>query len=133
MTRWLVLSLLCLVGASVCSAENPTIWGKPVTKTATVTGNGTADTALWTPATGNRIVLMGCIISTSAAYKVELEVANVDVIPPMGFQSGGPVSIGFGTFPLWMGTADATLDYTVTNAGATASTSMVCSGYEEPV
>ena len=79
---WVVIALAAfLVGASRAAAEEPTTWGKPVTKTATATGTASG-TAVWAPASGNAIVLMGCIIATDSAARIRIQSAGVDVIPP---------------------------------------------------
>lgn len=129
---WVGMALAAsVVGASLACAEEPTIWGKPVTKTATATGSAT-DTTLWTPSTGNAIVLMGCLIGVDRAARVEIESSDVDVIPPIQPGSSGQVSIGYGNFPIWMGAVDATLAYTVSDTSTSSRTSIMCSGYEKP-
>ena len=127
MKRWLVLSVLCLVGASVCDAERPTNWGTPVTKTAVVTSNST-DSTLWDPDADRHIVLIGCVFSAGNAVNIQLEVSDVDVIAPMNLASGGTVAVGFGPFPIWEGAEDAVLTYTTVGSG---THSITCSGWEE--
>lgn len=130
MKRWGVLAVVgMLLSAGVAAAEQPTVWGTPKTKTATASGN-VADQTLWDPEAGQLIVLMGCVFSSSQPADVELEVSNVDVVPPMHLESMGAIPIGYGTFPLYRGATDAVLTYTVTNSNGDVS--IVCSGYEEP-
>ena len=124
------LLLLAMVGTPRVYAEKPTIWGNTKTKTATASG-AAADTVLWTPASGFRIILMGCVISSEAAALVELESSDVDVVPPIQGGSQGASTIGFGTFPLWVGAADATLTFTISEVQSGKRTSIVCSGYED--
>ena len=131
MKRVVMGVLVTLLGASLAAAEEPTSWGKAVTKTATATDTAT-DTALWTPTTGNAIVLMGCVIHSDRAARVEIESSDVDVIPPIQPASGGPSSVGYGNFPIWFGAVDATLAYTITEVISGARTSIMCSGYEKP-
>lgn len=94
------------------------------------TGNWAAaqtDTALWTPVAGKKIHLHGVMVSTEAGNEIQLESADVDVVPPMYLSaSGGAVISGMGE--IWMGAADATL--TVTSTVAT-NHSVLLWGYEE--
>ena len=131
MKRWLAVALAALVvGASAAYAEEPTVWGKPITKTATATSNAT-NTVLWTPGAGNVVVLMGCVFSASAPSDVSLNGSTEGTfLQTIRLQSGGLWPVGYGTFPLWMsGTADETLRFTVTTSG---TFSITCSGYEKP-
>lgn len=127
---WVVIALAAsVIGASLAYAEEPTTWGKVVTKTATQAGNA-ADQDLWDPAADTSIVLMGCLFSSSAPATVELEVSNVDVVPPQVLESAGWRQVGYGTFPLYHGATDAVLTYTTTNNSGTVA--IMCSGYEKP-
>src|SRR3990167_901055 len=112
MRRWgMGLLLLGLVGvASTAHADRPSDQFQTITKTATATTAQT-DTTLWDPAAGKRIILMGCVISAKFAQTVELEVANVDVVPPIYFDSYGTIPLGTGYGPLWEGEVDAILTY----------------------
>lgn len=85
------------------------------------------DEVVWTPESGKRIVLIGATISTDTAMNVQIESANVDVIPPLYFgENGGAVTSG-GDCPLWIGGADATLTLT---SSATGNHSFLLWGYE---
>ena len=134
MRRWgMGLLLLGLVGvASTAHADRPSDQFQTITKTATATTAQT-DTTLWDPAAGKRIILMGCVISAKFAQTVELEVANVDVVPPIYFESFGIRTIGTGDSPVYVGATDAVLTYSTSSAGHSPqapTTSIVCWGYE---
>lgn len=122
------MALACIVSGAA-SAESPTSWAAPVTKSAVQSGD-VDDAALWTPASGNAFVLWGCVFSTSAVGNVELEVSNVDVVPPIYLASSGTVVIGYGGFPLYRSAVDAVLRYTTVQS--TAQISILCHGWEEP-
>ena len=126
---WLVGLLLTLTVGGVAFAEKPTIWGKVITKTATVSAN-TTNAVLWTPDAGNSIVLMGCLFSAASPSDVSLNGPTYGAITnTMRLQSGGIWSVGFGGFPLWRSTtADETLRYTAVTGGVF---SITCSGWEE--
>ena len=116
---------------------SPPAWALPPhldyetqTKTATGTAPST-DTTLWTPVTGNKFILQACWVSANnASITVELEVSDVDVIPPMRFESTGTKVVEMGGAPIYVSTEDAVLTYTVTGTGAYA---ILCVGYEEAV
>lgn len=123
------VALAVVLLAQTAWAEKPTNWGTPVTKTAVQSGNAT-DTTLWDPAADNAFVLVGCVFSASAVANVELEVSDVDVVPPIYLPSVGTVSIGFGPFPLYRSAVDAVLKYTVLQNSNIVS--ILCTGWEEP-
>lgn len=126
-----LLGLALVLGAASASAERPDIWGTK-TKTATATSAQT-DTALWTPASGKRVALQGCVISATKAMQVELEVSDVDVVPPIYFDSYGRLTIGGDSTLLYVGDPDAVLTYSTTNSGHSGShgsVSIACWGYE---
>ena len=125
--RWGLLGLL-IIGMAVAEAVPPTLDYETTTKTATVSAIS-SDVTLWDPAADHRFVLLGCMINARAAGTVELEVSDVDVIPPIRFESTGTVVIGFGYAPLYVSAEDAILTYTTT-AGLF---SIMCAGYEEAV
>lgn len=99
------------------------------TKTATTSPDGTTETdvALWTPASGKRFVLQGCTISANNAGTVELEVSDVDVVPPIHFQTAGARVLSHGGAPIYVSAKDAVLRYTTSVDG---EFSLLCTGYE---
>jgi len=124
------LALLLACFHSPAWALPPHLDYETQTKTATGAGPST-DTALWTPVTGNRFILQGCVVNANnASITVELEVSDVDVIPPMQFESTGTQVVEMGGIPLYVSVEDAVLTYTVTGSGAW---SILCVGYEEAV
>jgi hypothetical protein len=97
------------------------------TKTATST-TPQADTALWTPASGKRIILQGVIAcSQTPSAGVEVESNNIDVIPPFAIESYGCRTFEAGGSALWMGGTDATLTFSVESG---SSFSIMAWGYE---
>ena len=117
-----------LLGGTVCAADLlPSQQYDAKTKTATASGNVT-DSVIWTPASGARIILQGAIFCADrAADTVELETSTTDVISPFAIESYGCHSFGAGNGALWMGTVDATLNYTVRTSG---TVSVTLWGYE---
>ena len=128
MRRW--LAIIVAVGLSLWArpvlADVPTYDVQILTKTASTTATVSAST-LWTPATGSSIALLGCAISTQGANTVRVQSGGSDVIPVQYFDSTGGRAIGGGTYPIWVGSADATLTWTTT---AITPTTIVCFGYE---
>ena len=122
--RGLSIGLFLVVCATDAGAKM-----NPVTRTGDYSLQQT-DTVLWTPATGNRIWLAGCVLSKDAtAATVQIESANIDVIPPLYMQANTTESILAGAAPfLWRGDANATLTVT-TSAGG--SVSVLCWGMED--
>lgn len=128
MNRWAGIALSLAVCAAPAFAERPHIDYTTQTKTATGVGTSTADTALWTPATGNRFHLQGCVVNANnASITAEFEVSDVDVLPPMRFESTGQRVVEGGGVPLYSSVRDAVLTYTITGSG---SWSLMCWGYE---
>ena len=126
--RLAAIAAVLVVACAPAWADRPHIDYTTVTKTATGTGTSTADTALWTPASGTRIVLLGCFFAANnASITVELEVSDVDVIPPVRFESTGRQSVEGGGAPIYVSARDDILRYTVTGSG---SWSIMCWGYE---
>ena len=126
LTLWLVSLTLPV------QAERPDLLVTPVVKTATATTAQTA-TTLWTPASGTRIVLMGCVFSADRAYLVRLQVSGTDIVAPVYLDTNGTVSVGFGVTPLYVGATNAVITYTTTNAGftgASGNAAITCTGYE---
>ena len=118
--------VLVLVSTATAWAAPPDTEITTLTKTATSAGISATDVALWTPTSGNFFVLMGCVFSTNGAGDIQLEVSDVDVIPPQYFQTAGTRVSGFGTYPLYVSAKDAVLAYTHTRG----DWSIVCTGYE---
>ena len=92
----------------------------PVTKTYTTTGTSSG-AIVWTPASGNKIVLLGAVISGSAKNTSELETnftaafGGTDILPPI--ISTGPIVIASGV-PIWQGTADQKIHFTTVSPGS---------------
>lgn len=102
-----------------------------ITNRATGQAPSTADTALWTPTTGNKFLLQGCLVAANnASVTVELEVSDVDVIPPIRFETTGRQVVESGGAVIYESAQDAVLTYTVTGSGGW---SILCWGYEEAV
>lgn len=134
MRKFLVWALLAvgLAWAAPARADDlrPTDLWTTQTKTDTTTTNKT-DSVIWTPASGKKIALQGAMISCGGAGKVEIESADVDVLPPIVCESSGFKTVTGGVAPLWMGGTDATLTYT--NSGGSAGTqalAILLWGYE---
>lgn len=127
----LLLSAALVLGLPVMAAwaESSITWGKAVVKTAVQSGTAT-DSTLWSPDAGNRFLLMGCMFSASNAGTVELEVSDVDVIPPITMASGGTFAVGFGGFPIYESATDAILTYSTSASAGTIR--IMCSGWEQP-
>ncbi len=103
----------------------------PVTKTDsnasdTLTNTSETDTVVWTPASGQKIVLMGVRFTSDTATTLLVETGSTAVIPVSECGASGLVVVGTG-FPIWQGTDDATLTYTVGTAGRH---SILMYGYE---
>lgn len=132
--RWTLLAAACgvLLAAGDVRAERPTDLWDTITKTATSTSAQT-DTTLWTPPSGKRIALQGCLISATRATEVQFEVSDVDVIPPVYMESYGTVLVGGDQTLLYRSAKDAVLTYTTTNTAHSpsyGSVSVMCWGYE---
>lgn len=98
----------------------------PETKTDTGINVTETDTVVWTPASGNRIVLMGVKFNSDTATNLLIESSSTAVVPATECTASGQVVIQ-GSTPLWQGTADATLTYTV---GTKGTHSIMMWGYE---
>ena len=123
-----VAAVLLFVCTSVW-ADRPHIDYTTVTKT--VRGSVAAtDTAFWTPASGEKIILMGCAVeSDTGGQTIEIEISDIDVIPPQRFESSGLRVISGGGAPIYETARDAVLRYTVSSNG---NFSIMCWGYETP-
>lgn len=95
--------------------------------TESATGEQT-DNPLWTPEAGNRVVLLGCAFSSDTATTIELEVSNVDVLPPVYLTVHSNAAIEGSGFPIYRGTADQALDWTSSGPGTATIT---CWGFED--
>ena len=130
----LAIASALLAWVTIVSADNPIDTYAPTTKTATVTVAAQTATTLWAPTSGFRIALMGCTVSTRHAQQVRLQVAGVDVVPPMFFESYGVHAVGGGSStPIYVGATDAVLTYTTSAAGHSPiepTTSIICWGFE---
>lgn len=130
MRGWTRLGLslaLGLVGIVPVFADRPHLDYTTVTKTATGSGAAT-DTTLWDPESGKRFFLLGAMVcARNAAITVELEVSDVDVVPPIRFESTGCQVVEAGGGILYESVTDAILTYTVTGSG---SWSVLTWGYE---
>ncbi len=84
------------------------------------------DTVVWTPASGQKIVLMGVAFTSDTATTLRIETGTTLVGPMAECTASGLVTIGSG-FPIWQGTDDATLTYTTGTAGRH---SILMYGYE---
>ena len=107
---------------------------EPQTKTSTLSTAENTDTTVWTPASDNKIVLMGVMFSAKdttgcAELQLSTKVNNVytTVIPEIYASASGVVVIGNGT-PIWKGDADETLVATTT--GINVRHSVLLWGYE---
>ena len=133
MTKRLVgLALGVALFASPVFAERPHIDYTTLTKTSTATTQQT-DAVLWTPATGNKFHLQGCLISADLPVKFELEVSDVDVVPPIYLESNGTVLLGGGENPIYSSIRDAVLTYSTNRIPVSNqfnNVSVLCWGYE---
>lgn len=94
------------------------------------TGNYSAaqsKTAIWTPASGKRIILMGAYFSSDTATTAEVESGSRDIIPPTYVGVTGGSVIGFGEYPIWIGTDDEALTF---SSSATGNCSVLLVGLE---
>ena len=134
-SAWLWLGVCGLALAAPVWADAPPHTSYTTqTKSATVTADST-DTALWTPLSGSRFALQGCKFSSPVAALLELEVSDVDVVPPQYLESYGDSQVGGVGAPIYTSATDAVLRYTVTFTGYTPAVqderaSLVCWGYE---
>ena len=103
---------------------------KQVALATSKTGNystAQTDTAIWTPATGKKIVLVGIVFSTDTAMNIMVENGSTSIIPPMYMAANGGAVISGGDAPIWVGDTDAVLTIT---SSATGNHSVLLYGYE---
>lgn len=123
--RKLVVAVV-LLWTPMVSAEVPTRFVTPISKVATSSSVAT-DTALWTPASGHSIAVMGCAVSSGAAQQTRLEFSNVLILPPIYTAADANYQTQSGAFPIAVGAADVALAYSTTS---TTTTTITCWGYE---
>ena len=99
----------------------------PVTKTDTATIGAETDHALWTPASGKKIVLMGVKFSADTATTLLVETGTTPVIPTAQYTASGILTIEPST-PIWQGAINEALTYTT---GTASSHSILVYGYEK--
>lgn len=103
---------------------------KGVTSSGTKSGNyatAQTDTAIWTPATGKKIVLVGVVFSTDTAMNIKIEKGTTSIIPPMYMAANGGAVISGGDAPIWVGAKDEVLTITSSTSG---NHSVLLYGYE---
>ncbi len=136
MIKRLVIVLAILLIATSLFAAPVQIGGfsmTPVTKTLTGITD-TTDTDAWVPASGQKIVLMGAVYSsgTASGFKVEAGGSSTS-LPDIYNTASGCLVLGSG-FPIWQGTDDEKLTYTVdllpSDATYRSSYSLYLWGYE---
>src|SRR3990167_6073218 len=126
MKAWGVAAALVVLVAAPAGAFEPHRSYTTVTKNANTTDAQT-DATLWDPAAGKSVALQGCAVSTDATETIQVEVSDVDVIPPIYLAANTGMVVTGGYAPIYMGAVDAILTYTTTTS---ANTSIVCWGYE---
>lgn len=126
MSRWRKVCVGLVVGlawlAPPLSAEIPHQEYDLQSKVATITAV-TTDGVLWTPATGKRVYVMGCAVSSGGAQKTTLEISDTMIAPPIYTAADVTEEI----FLHATGTADQTVTYTTTSS---TTTTIICTGYE---
>ncbi len=88
----------------------------PVTKTDSAAIGAESDKTVWTPASGNKIVLLGVKFSSDTATTLLIEMSSTAVVPITECTASGQVVVGNGT-PIWQGGANETLTYTTGTSG----------------
>ena len=110
----------------ISTAEEAHVLYNLVTKSATSAAIA-SDTVLWTPASGKRIAVMGCAVSSGGAQQTLLELNNEPVLPRIYTAADTNYQTAVGSTPLRVGATDETLTYTTSS---TTTTTIVCTGYE---
>ena len=101
-----------------------------VTQTKTATGTSASATVLWTPASGKRIMLQGCIFGFEGPGRVQLDEGDSgdDVIPSVGVATQGTIVVDANGGLLWVGDVNETLTWTTSQSATQRS--IMCWGYE---
>ena len=84
----------------------------PQTKTDSAHCGTETDTVVWTPRSGGKIILMGVMFWSDTLGNFFVETGTTKVIPNCGISTASGISVIDSGFPIWRGTADATLTYT---------------------
>lgn len=123
---WVIVGVLAWLspplGAEELPHEKYTVQTKSATSTSIV-----SDTVLWTPASGERIVVMGCAVSSGGAQQTLLEISDAPILPMIYTAADTVFQAAPSEFPLKVGSADQTVTYTTTSP---TTTTIVCTGYE---
>ncbi len=110
------------------SADSSGFSYTPVTKTdSELVGSTETDTVVWIPASGKKIVLNGIKFNSDTATTLLVENGTIAVIPTTECTASGQIVIASAT-PIWQGSADETLTYTVAISGRH---SILLYGYEK--
>ncbi len=122
--------VLFLMMTSLCFATIVNDGGvayTPVTKTHSAVVGAETDRTVWTPASGNKIVLNGVMFWADTKTQAFVEQGTNKVIPNFSMDTASGITvIGNGT-PIWKGGLDETLTYTTETA---SSHSILLWGYE---
>lgn len=122
MRGWRKALLALLLGMSVMPSVGAAPEYDRKTKVATFS-TVASDGVLWTPATGYRVYVESCAVSSVDAQRTNLEINNVLILPPIYTAADVPEQFLVGA----TGATDETVTYTTT---AVTSTTIVCNGYE---
>ena len=87
------------------------------------------DTVVWTPASGNSIVLMGVSYFSDTKGTFLVESGSTVVIPTTGIDTQSGTVVIVSAYPIWKGSADETLTYTTDTTSSVHSILMW--GFEE--
>lgn len=127
MSRWvLLLSLIVLFSGTSEAARKPHEAVTTVRASESVGATQQTDNVLLTPASGRRLVLMGCTACTGSGVDVELEESDADVFFLESLN--GCTTVGNGTTPVYVSsTTDDTFDW---STGGAVTASINCWGYD---
>lgn len=122
---WSGVLLFLLPSAEASAAKQPHEAVTVVRASETVGATQQADNVLLTPASGQRLVLMGCTVCTGSAVDVELEESDADILFLESLN--GCVTVGGGPVPVYVSTTtDDTFDW---STGGATTTAITCWGY----
>ena len=107
-------------------SDRPHEYANPLIKLDNQSTNQTAK-AIWTPATGKRIALMGLSISSLTAQTTRAYMGTTEIVPIQYTGANGNVTMNGGAVPIAVGDVNETFNYTTT---ASVATSVVAWGYE---